>query len=57
MTLYGLDDGVADAAYFESAREAFSAPHELVAVPDAGHFLHREQKDAVARALLAFVGS
>jgi pimeloyl-ACP methyl ester carboxylesterase len=55
LTIYGTDDGVADAALFESAREAFAAPHSLVAIPRAGHFVHREQPELFARALLPFL--
>jgi pimeloyl-ACP methyl ester carboxylesterase len=55
LTFYGVDDGVADGALFEEARSAFSGPHELVAVPRAGHFLHREQPELFAEKLLAFL--
>ncbi len=55
LTIYGADDGVADAALFESARESFAAPHTLVAIPRAGHFVHREQPELFARELLPFL--
>ncbi|MEZ0229339.1 MAG: alpha/beta fold hydrolase [Planctomycetota bacterium] len=55
LTVYGADDGVADAALFEAARESFMAPHTLVAIPRAGHFVHREQPELFARELLPFL--
>jgi pimeloyl-ACP methyl ester carboxylesterase len=55
LTIYGTDDGVVDAAIFESAREGFAGRHELVPIAHAGHFVHREQPELFARALLPFL--
>lgn len=57
LTIHGEDDGAADPAIFELSREAYAAPHQLVAIPRAGHFLHREQPEEFARAVLAFLAS
>ncbi len=57
LCLYGADDGVADAALFESAREAYTGPHQLVPIARAGHFLQREQPGVFAEAVLGFVAS
>jgi pimeloyl-ACP methyl ester carboxylesterase len=54
LTIFGGEDG-ADAGLFEIAREAFVARHELIAIDGAGHFVHREQPEAFAAALIPFV--
>lgn len=55
LVLYGADDGCIDPALFAGADEAFAGDCRVVRVRDAGHFLHREQPDAVAEELLAWI--
>jgi pimeloyl-ACP methyl ester carboxylesterase len=52
MVLMGLTDQCMDPEYAVSADDLFTGPYERVMVPGAGHFLHREQPDAVNDALL-----
>lgn len=52
MTIGGLTDSVATRADFERARRYFADGYELVLIPDAGHFVHREQPEAFIGALL-----
>lgn len=51
--------GVADSAtalsMFDDAAGAFTGPYELVQVPGAGHFLHREEPELFCRKLLEFL--
>jgi pimeloyl-ACP methyl ester carboxylesterase len=57
LTFAGLADGALPADEFDAARAAFTGPYELVKVPDAGHFLHREQPQLFAERLLRFLQS
>jgi pimeloyl-ACP methyl ester carboxylesterase len=52
ITIGGLDDGIVRRRDFERARSAFAAGYELVMIPDAGHWVHREQPDAFNQAVL-----
>ncbi|HZV01977.1 MAG TPA: alpha/beta hydrolase [Planctomycetota bacterium] len=55
LLLYGLDDGAADPPIFEESPAHFTTPPRLLAVPRAGHFLHREQPALFTRALVEFL--
>ncbi len=55
LVFYGLDDGAADPPLFEASRAFFTPEPKLVAVPRAGHFLHREQPALFTRALVEFL--
>src|SRR5882672_9028047 len=56
MILHGRDDGVDVPRHSEKHPALFPAGTERRVIPDAGHFLPREQPGAVADALLALLG-
>jgi pimeloyl-ACP methyl ester carboxylesterase len=55
LVLVGEEDGLMDVGGFDGVEDAFSGPFEFVVVPNAGHFLHREQPEIFAETLLAFL--
>ena len=55
LVTQGLDDGCIGAEYFLSLEQFFDAPFELLQVPAAGHFMHRENPDCFNRAMLDFL--
>ena len=55
LTLAGAADGGIALSAFGGTLDDFTGPYDLVVVPQAGHFLHREQPDLTAATLLAFL--
>ena len=53
--LHGRDDGVDPPARSEKHPALFPAGTERRVIPDAGHFLPREQPDAVVEALVSLL--
>ncbi len=56
LVIAGERDGCIGTELFTDADEAFDAPCRVIAVRDAGHFVHREHPDVVAEEILSFVG-
>lgn len=57
LTIAGADDGCVGAEVFAGAERFFDGPYRLVVLPDAGHFMHREQPEAFADEVLAHLKS
>jgi pimeloyl-ACP methyl ester carboxylesterase len=55
LLVAGKRDGCIGSELFETADEAFAGRNRVVAVPDAGHFMHQERPDAVCEEILEFV--
>jgi pimeloyl-ACP methyl ester carboxylesterase len=56
LHLHGADDGCIGAAAIEGAARYHAASYEAHVIPRAGHFLQREQPEAVNERLLAYLG-
>jgi pimeloyl-ACP methyl ester carboxylesterase len=56
LTLWGNADGAGDQSVFADQADGFTVPVEVVEIA-AGHFLHRERPDDVARHILTFLAS
>jgi len=56
LTIWGARDGLFNDATFAATTDCFSGPYKQLRVAGAGHFVHREAPDEVARAILAFLG-
>lgn len=52
LVLAGADDGCIPPAMFVDAQRGLAAGSQVEVVPDAGHFVHLEQPDLVARLVL-----
>lgn len=52
----GVDDGCMRLASFEHSAPAFTGPFDLLRMPNAGHFMHREQPAAFAAAVIDWFG-
>jgi pimeloyl-ACP methyl ester carboxylesterase len=52
LVLAGADDGCIPPAMFADAQRGLAAGSRVEVVPDAGHFMHLEQPDLVARLVL-----
>lgn len=52
LVLAGADDGCIPPVMFADAKRALAAGSRVEVVPDAGHFMHLEQPDLVARLAL-----
>jgi pimeloyl-ACP methyl ester carboxylesterase len=52
LVLAGGDDGCIDARYFVGVEDGLAPGSEVEILPRAGHFLHLEQPDAVAKRVL-----
>ena len=56
LFLHGADDGCLDARLVARVGEQLPPGSHTAVVPDAGHFLHLEQPEAVNRRILHFLG-
>lgn len=54
LVLAGADDGCIPPALFADARSGLAAGSRVEIVPDAGHFMHIERPDHVARLALGW---
>lgn len=55
LAFFGEDDGALDQSGLERTRRCFTGEYELVRIPRAGHFLHREAPQAFLDRTLEFV--
>ncbi|WP_295996993.1 alpha/beta hydrolase [Rugamonas sp.] len=55
--IYGMQDGCIGAAMFQHQERNFTQRLDLIALPDAGHFMQWEQPELFARLVLDFLGS
>ena len=56
LTIHGADDGAVDESQFSRTPEAFTGQYQLVRIEHAGHFVHREQPERVAKEVIDFLG-
>jgi pimeloyl-ACP methyl ester carboxylesterase len=57
LTFFGETDGALDQDNIDTTRKYFTGSYELVRVPVAGHFLHREAPQVFLDKTLAFIGT
>jgi pimeloyl-ACP methyl ester carboxylesterase len=55
LAMFGETDGALDHRGLEGTRALFTGPYELVRVPGAGHFVHREAEALFVEKTLAFL--
>ncbi len=55
MMFVGEEDAAHKIGLFHKAEDGFSGPFEMVLVPRAGHFLHREQPDIFVEKAIEFL--
>lgn len=55
LSIFGDLDGALDNKNIEQTRNYFTAVYELVRIPEAGHFVHREAPEVVLDRILEFI--
>ncbi len=53
--VFAGDADILDPSVYDRLDEVLTGPHELLVVPDAGHFLHRETPEVFAEKLVEFI--